>query len=92
MQNFTLNGLIKNVTITESASKRFGRLTCLTQTFESTMQTTCIDQLGYVVLWRYHSTLGYSSWAALTAFNRHPIASDFRTLVKPTQSLVLPGL
>ena len=91
LENFTTNGPPKSSRLTTRDSYRFGRLTCLTQTFPSTIQTTCIDRLGNVVLWRYHSG-GWSSSATLTAFNRYPTASDFRTLIKPTQSLVLPGL
>jgi hypothetical protein len=87
----TSNGLPKSMKLTTRVSNEFGRLTCLTQTFVSTIQTTCIDRSGYVVLWRYHS-LDYSSSATLTAFNRHPTANEFKTLIKPTQSLVLPGL
>jgi hypothetical protein len=91
MQDFTSDGLGKSLKLTTNASTQFGRLTCLTQTLSPTTQTTCIDRSGYVVLWRYHD-LHWSSSATLTAFNRHPTASDFRTLIKPTQSLVLPGL
>jgi hypothetical protein len=91
MQNFTSNGMGKYLTLTTRVSKEFGRLTCLTQTITSTIQTTCIDRSGYVVLWRNHN-LGWSSSATLTAFNRHPIANEFKTLIKPTKSLVLPGL
>jgi hypothetical protein len=91
MQNFTSDGLGKSLKLTTKASTQFGRLTCLTQSLDSTIQTTCIDRLGYVVLWRNHD-LHWSSSATLTAFNRHPTADDFRTLVKPTKSLVLPGL
>jgi hypothetical protein len=91
MQNFAPKGLVNNLHFTNRTSKAFGRLTCLTQTFTTTVQSTCIDQSGYVVLWKYHDPL-WSSSATLTAFNRHPTAGDFRTLVKPTQPLVLPGL
>jgi hypothetical protein len=87
----TSNGIGKSLKLTTRVSTQFGRLTCLTQTFPSTIQTTCIDRSGYVVLWRYHN-FHYSSSATLTAFNRHPTASDFRTLIKPTKPLVLPGL
>jgi hypothetical protein len=91
MQNFAPKGLVKNVNLTKRVSNTFGRLTCLTQTFTSTIQSTCIDQSGYVVLWKYRD-LHWSSSATLTAFNRHPTSSDFKTLIKPTQPLVLPGL
>jgi hypothetical protein len=91
IQNFTSNGSVKSSKLTKRVSNQFGRLTCLTETFTSTIQTTCIDRLGYVVLWRYQS-LHWSSSVTLTAFNRHPTANDFRTLIKPTQPLVLPGL
>ena len=87
----TSNGPSKSVKLTTSVSNQFGRLTCWTQTFAPAIQTTCIDRSGYVVLWRYHS-LHWSSSATLTAFNRHPSANDFTTLVKPTEPLVLPGL
>jgi hypothetical protein len=88
----TANGPTTSSKLTTRASNHFGRLTCLTQTFASaTIQTTCIDQSGYVVLWSNHD-VNYSSSATLTSFNRRPTASDFRTLIKPTQSLVLPGL
>ena len=89
MQDFTSTGLGKNLEFTTRFSNQFGRLTCLTQTFGSTIQTTCIDRSGYVALWSYHNN-GYSSSVTLTAFNRHPIAKDFRTLIKPTKSLILP--
>ncbi len=91
MQTFTSIGLGKSVKLTTRVSNHFGRLTCLTQTLTSTIQSTCVDRSGYVVLWTYHS-LHWSSSATLTAFNRHPTARDFRTLIKPTQALVLPGL
>jgi hypothetical protein len=92
MQNFAPKGLTKNVNLTERVSNSLGRLTCLTQTLTSTtIQTTCIDRSGYVVLWKYRD-LHWSSSATLTAFNRHPNSSDFKTLIKPTQPLVLPGL
>jgi len=87
----TSNGPAKSLKLATRVSDQFGRLACLTQTFVSTVQTTCIDRSGYVVIWRYHS-LGWSSSATLTAFNRHPTANEFKTLIKPTQSLVLPGL
>lgn len=87
----TSNGPARSLKLTTRASKHFGRLTCLTQTFASTIQATCIDRSGYVVLWRYHD-LHWSSSATLSAFNRHPTANDFRTLIRPTKSLVLPGL
>ena len=87
----TSNGPANSLKFTTRVATHFGHLTCLTQTFPSTIQTTCIDRSGYVVLWRYHS-LDYSSSATLTAFNRHPTANEFKTLIKPTQSLVLPGL
>jgi hypothetical protein len=89
MQDFTLTGLGKNLEFTTRVSNQFGRLTCLTQTFGSTIQSTCIDRSGYVVLWIHHNN-GYSSSVTLTAFNRHPTAKDFRTLIKPTKSLILP--
>jgi hypothetical protein len=91
IQNFTSNGSVKSVKSTTRVSNQFGRLTCLKETFASTIQTTCIDRSGYVVLWRYHS-LHWSSSVTLTAFNGHPTANDFRTLIKPTKPLVLPGL
>jgi hypothetical protein len=87
VQNRTSSGMGKPLKLTTRFSTRFGRLTCLTQTFGS----TCIDRSGYVVLWKYHN-FHRSSSATLGAFNRHPTASDFRTLIKPTESLVLPGL
>ncbi len=87
----TSNGSSKSLKLTTSVSNQFGRLTCLTQTFPSIIQTTCLDRSGYVVLWKYHN-FHYSSSATLTAFNRHPTAKDFRTLIRPTESLVLPGL
>ena len=87
----TSNGTSTSSKITAKVSNRFGRLTCLTQTFPSIVQTTCLDRSGYVVFWKYHN-FHYSSSATLTAFNRHPTAKDFRTLIKPTESLVLPGL
>ncbi len=87
----TSNGTSTSSKITAKVSNRFGRLTCLTQTFPSIVQTTCLNRLGYVVFWKYHN-FHYSSSATLTAFNRHPTAKDFRTLIKPTESLVLPGL
>jgi hypothetical protein len=91
MQNFTSDGLGKSLKLTTRVSNQFGGLTCLTQIFDSTIQTTCIDRSGYVVLWTYHDP-HWSSSAILTAFNLRPTASDFRTLIKPTQPLVLPGL
>jgi hypothetical protein len=87
----TSNGPAKSSKLTTRVSNQFGRLTCLTQSFASTVQTTCVDRSGYVVLWRYHN-FHWSSSATLTEFNRHPTANDFRTLVKPTKPLVLPGL
>jgi hypothetical protein len=89
MQDFTPKGLGKSLKFTTRVSNQFGRLTCLTQTFDSTIQTTCIDRSGYVVLWSYHNN-GYSSSVTLRAFNRHPTAKDFRTLNKPTRALLLP--
>ena len=91
IQNVTSNGPSKSLKLTTRISNQFGRLRCLTETFASTIQTTCVDRSGYVVLWRYHS-LHWSSSVTLTAFNRHPTANDFRTLIKPTKALVLPGL
>ena len=85
------HGSKESSTITSRVSNQFGRLTCLTQSFPPTVQTTCLDQSGYVVLWKYHY-LHYLSSATLTAFNRQPTANDFRTLVRPTETLVLPGL
>jgi hypothetical protein len=87
----TSNGPSKSLKLTTRVSNQFGRLTCLSQTFTSTIQTTCINRSGFVVLWRYHN-FHWSSSATLTAFNRHPTGNDFRTLIKPTKSLVLPGL
>jgi hypothetical protein len=89
MHNFAPQGLVTNVNFTTRFSDQFVRLTCLTQALASASQTTCIDRPGYVVLWSYHSN-GHSSSVILTSFNPHPTAKDFRTLVKPTQSLVLP--
>lgn len=91
IRNSTSNRLGASTTRTTRASNQFGRLTCLTQTFAPSIQTTCIDRSGYVVLWKYRD-LHWSSSATLAAFNRHPTDVDFRTLIKPTQPLVLPGL
>jgi len=87
----TSNGPSKSTKLTTRVSNQLGRLTCLNQTFAPAIQTTCINRSGYVVLWRYHD-LHWTSSATLTAFNRHPTSKEFRTLIKPTKSLVLPGL
>jgi hypothetical protein len=89
IQGFTSKGPGNKLQFTTRVSKQFGRLTCLTQTLAPMIQTTCIDQSGYVVLWSYHSD-GHSMSVTLTTFNRHPTAKDFRTLIKPTKALVLP--
>lgn len=91
MQDFTVNGLGKNLGFTTRVSTHFGRLTCLKQTLGLESQTTCIDRSGYVVSWTHHYG-AYVMSVTLASFNRHPTSEDFKTLITPTRPLVLPPL
>jgi hypothetical protein len=81
---------LKKATVTTRVSQEFGPLRCMTQFSGPTTQTTCINQAGFVVSWLLQSGSGSSSRATLTSLNHHPTADDFKTLRRPTKSLILP--
>ena len=91
IQGFQGSRLPKRSTVTTSFSPEFGSLRCLTQYPSPTTQTTCINRAGYVVSWVLRNGSGYSSRATLTSLSRHPTAKDFKVLVGPTKSLILPA-
>ena len=92
IQGFLGLRLPKHSTVTTNFSPEFGSLRCLTQFPSPTTQTTCINRAGYVVSWVLQNGSGYSSRATLTSLGRHPTATDFKVLVRPTKSLILPAV
>ena len=85
-------GWQREATVTTRASREFGPLRCLAQSSGPTTQITCINQAGFVVSWLLQSGSGSSSRATLTSLNHHPTADDFKTLLPPTTSLILPSV
>ena len=71
-------------------SQEFGPLRCLTQTSGTTTQTTCINRAGFIVSWKLQSGMGSFTRAILSSLNHHPTAGEFKTLIRPTTSLILP--
>lgn len=76
--------------ITTKVSQQYGSLRCLTQLSGTTTQTTCINQAGFIVSWLLQNGMGSFSRAILISLNHHPIAGDFKTLIRPTKSFILP--
>ncbi|MHB1088770.1 MAG: hypothetical protein ACYC19_08425 [Acidimicrobiales bacterium] len=83
---------LKKAAVTTRVSQEFGSLRCLTQMSGPTTQTTCINQAGFVVSWLLQNGSGSSSRSTLTSLNHHPTADDFKTLIRPTKSLILPSV
>ena len=83
---------LKKATVTARASREFGPLRCLIQFSGPTTQTTCINQAGFVVSWFLQNGSGSSSRSTLTSLNLHPTADDFKTLLRPTKSFILPAV
>jgi len=83
---------LKKATVTTRASREFGPLRCLAQLSGPMTQTTCINQAGFVVSWLLQNGSVISSRATLTSLNHHPTADDFKTLLRPTKSFILPAV
>lgn len=82
----------KKATVTTKASQEFGPMRCLGQLSGPASQTTCINRAGFVVSWLEQNASGSSSRSTLTSLNHHPTADDFKTLLRPTKSLILPSV
>jgi hypothetical protein len=78
------------VSTKSSQSSQFGTLSCLVESQETTVQTTCINRAGFIVSWFLRNGTGSFSSVILSALRRDPTASDFKTLISPTKALILP--
>ena len=83
---------LKKAPITTRMSRKFGPLRCLTEVSGPTTQVTCIDRTGFLVSWFLTNGSGVTSSATLTSIGPHPTAKDFKTLLRPTKSLILPAM
>jgi hypothetical protein len=82
---------LTNATIKAKVSTEFGRLRCLIQSSDTTtIQTTCINGAGFVVSWFLQNGMGSFSRAILSSLERNPTASNFKTLIPPTEAFILP--
>lgn len=83
---------LKNSTLKAKKSSKYGTLQCLTEISGPTTSTTCIDRAGYLVSWLLQNGSATASSATLVKLGHNPTANDFKTLVAPTKSLILPAV